>query len=554
MGAYSQPACNHWDLATKVKAIRRTSELFNNFPLSDVQEQAVLAALDNKNVFLRLRTGGGKTECFRIPAVLQGLTVIYVPTKALMEDLTKRTFTCGAAFLHADQTRKQVKQVWADLHKLIRSNKGPRLLFVAPERYAYDPGFRNLLSRLYHAGKLKRFGVDEAHCVLDIGSRKAYNLLGQCRREFPDVPWTLATGTCTLSDRNVILSMLDIPECECVDGPLSRPELAFKVLQRAQNVETQLTELVVGRHTKTNGSDCTLIFGTYPAELEEWAETLRKIPLTNGRNLRVGVVHGKKKQNETPSNTDVIEAANTNQLDVMLANEALGVGVDLRLCHYVIFIRAPLSLTKLAQGGGRAGRDGSLSEVVVLYSVADLKWGDTFLTGKYRHSQDSWAQRLLQVTRKALREVVLFCESKLSCRSLMLLDLTFANKMDQLEGCQCDNCESLAALPQNVQRVLINASSQLKIVLEAIDASSDGMTVERKELVVVAKKKGLKMSDPNAHFFLTFLVVVGILHEDFVYGGSSGKQLRKVISRASGSVDPSVVESFELLGKTKTRQ
>ena len=325
-----------------------------------LQRAAIEANLSGRDSVVVLPTGGGKSLCFQMPALVRpddGLGLVVSPLVSLMKDQVDGLVASGvaAAALNSSLTPDERRGVYADL------DAGRcRLLYVTPERLVGEGGhaFRARL----HTWGVRFMAVDEAHCISQWGHefRPEFRRLGRLRDDFPALSIHAFTATATRQVRNDIATQLALRDPEILVGSFDRPNLVYRVRART-GLKDQIRR-VVERHPTEAG----IIYCVSRREVESvasWLDELghRALP------YHAGLADQVRRRNQ--------EAFLQERADVMVATVAFGMGIDRSNIRYVIHAGAPRSLEHYQQESGRAGRDGLEAECVLLYSGADFaKW------------------------------------------------------------------------------------------------------------------------------------------------------------------------------------
>ncbi|MDE0829820.1 MAG: DNA helicase RecQ [Vicinamibacterales bacterium] len=379
-----------------------------------LQRAAIDANLQGRDSVVVLPTGGGKSLCFQMPALVRpnrGLGLVVSPLLSLMKDQVDGLVASGVSAaalnssLHADERR----QVYHDL------DAGRcQLLYVTPERLVGDggDGFR---TRLRDWG-VSFVAVDEAHCISQWGHefRPEYRRLAELRDDFPDISIHAFTATATLQVREDIASQLALRDPEFLVGNFDRPNLHYRVLLRA-GLKDQIRR-VVDRHPNEAG----IIYCVSRKEVEKLAAWLdesghRALP------YHAGLPDETRRHNQ--------EAFLEERIDVMVATVAFGMGIDRSNIRYVIHAGSPRSVEHYQQESGRAGRDGLEAECVLLYSGADY--------ARWRQMLEQSGE-LSDMARRLLRDIERYAAGT-RCRHRFLVEY-FGQAFDREDCGACDWC------------------------------------------------------------------------------------------------------------------
>ena len=330
-------------------------EIFGFDAFRPGQEGVIKAVLDGRDTLAVMPTGGGKSLCYQVPALMnEGLTVIVSPLISLMKDQVDsllQSSVTTAATLHSGLSPEERWEV----ERKVRIGE-IRMLYVAPER------LRSLefVLALRRAG-VSLFVVDEAHCISEWGHdfRPDYLFLPRAVRDLGSPPVLALTATATPRVRQDILRSLRMRDPEVVVTSFNRPNLAYRVLP-VRDKDGKLPRILdVIRHNPPPG----IVYGTTRKECEELASGLRRAGV-NAAHYHAGLSPGDR--------SSVQERFMTDEVDVVVATIAFGMGVDKPNVRFVVHASVPGSLPAYIQEAGRAGRDGNDASCVVLYRGADL--------------------------------------------------------------------------------------------------------------------------------------------------------------------------------------
>lgn len=376
-----------------------------------LQEEIIRDALAGRDVFALLPTGGGKSLCFQLPALVRpGLTVVISPLISLMKDQVDslRAGGVAATFLNssikADESRARLR----GLH-----DGEYRLLYVAPERLMLT-GFLSDLRRW----KINLLAIDEAHCISEWGHdfRPEYRQLADLRKHFPDVPMMALTATATERVRGDIVTQLKLRDPSCYVASFNRPNLSYRVLAKRKPSD-QLLEFI-----GTRPNDSGIVYCQSRASAERLAAHLNENYVT-ARAYHAGLEAKERSTNQ--------ELFLRDEIRVVCATIAFGMGINKPNVRFVVHYDLPKNIEGYYQETGRAGRDGLPSECVLFFSAGDAVKYSRFIDEKI-------SARERQIAREQLRQMVQYAESA-ACRRVMLLGY-FGETFSEPNCGGCDNC------------------------------------------------------------------------------------------------------------------
>ena len=320
--------------------------------LRPLQADAIRAALGGRDSLVVMPTGGGKSLCYQLPPLVNETTdVVVSPLVALMKDQVDALEAIGypAAAIHSGLSADERRQVRDRL-----AAGELRLLFTAPERLV-NSGLLDLLAQV----GVKRFAIDEAHCISQWGHdfRPEYRQLALLRERFPSASIHAFTATATPRVRDDIVSQLQLREPEVLVGIFDRPNLVYRVVPRTDRMAQTLQ--VLGRHA----GEASIVYCISRKETERLAARLAAEGIL-ARPYHAGL--------DTKERHKTQEAFSRETIDVVVATVAFGMGIDRSDVRLVLHTSLPKSLEAYQQETGRAGRDGLAAECVLLYSSADV--------------------------------------------------------------------------------------------------------------------------------------------------------------------------------------
>ncbi|MCR4823832.1 MAG: DNA helicase RecQ [Bacteroidales bacterium] len=378
------------------------------------QEQVITHLIGGGDAFVLMPTGGGKSLCYQLPAlVMEGTAIVISPLIALMKNQVDllRGFVAGsesiAHFLNSSLTRQQIDEVREDL-----LSGRTRLLYVAPESLTKEENVQ-----LLREVKISFYAVDEAHCISEWGHdfRPEYRRIRTLVDQIGRAPIIALTATATPKVQSDILKNLGIPGAAVFKSSFNRPNLYYEIRDKV-DPEKDLIKFI-RQHPGKSG----IIYCLSRKKVEEMAELL----CING--IKALPYHAGLEAKVRAENQDRFLM---EEVQVIVATIAFGMGIDKPDIRFVIHYDIPKSIESYYQETGRAGRDGQEGICIAYYSYKDIQKLEKFMQGKPIAEQE--------ISRQLLSEVLAYAESS-QCRRKLLLNY-FGEDFTQ-ENCQCcDNC------------------------------------------------------------------------------------------------------------------
>ena len=323
--------------------------------LRPLQAEAIKAGLERRDSLVVMPTGGGKSLCYQVPPAVAGRTDIVVsPLIALMKDQVDALRVSGypAAALHSGMDAAELRQVEREI-----AGGRHHLIFVAPERLL-TPRFLEIATRL----KVSSFAIDEAHCISQWGHdfRPEYRRLAELKTRFPGASLHAFTATATERVRSDIVEQLGLTHPAILVGSFDRPNLLYRVRPKL-DVNPQIAE-TIRRHK----GEASIVYSISRKDTEQIAAYLA------AHGIRAAAYHAGMEQDERRRTQDRFAA---EDIDVVVATVAFGMGIDRSDIRCVIHAALPKSIEAYQQETGRSGRDGLPAECVLFYSAADvIRW------------------------------------------------------------------------------------------------------------------------------------------------------------------------------------
>ena len=398
------------------------------------QEKIIQSLLDGKDTFVLMPTGGGKSLCYQLPSLLmEGVAIVISPLIALMKNqvdfISQLSEHEGTAhYLNSSLNKAAIDQVKSDIQAGIT-----KLLYVAPESLTKEENVEFLKSV-----KISFYAVDEAHCISEWGHdfRPEYRRIRPIVNEIGQAPIIALTATATDKVRSDIKKNLGIMDAKEFKSSFNRPNLYYEVRSKTKDVDKDIIRFIK-QHPGKSG----IIYCLSRKKVEELAAILR------ANDIKAAAYHAGL---DSPTRTQTQDDFLMENIDVIVATIAFGMGIDKPDVRFVIHYDIPKSLEGYYQETGRAGRDGGEGICLAFYSSKDLDKLEKFMEGKPVAEQD--------IGRQLLVETAAYAETSV-CRRKMLLHY-FGETYDRDNCGNCDNCLH--------PKTKIEAMNQLVTVLHVI--------------------------------------------------------------------------------------
>ncbi len=383
---------------------------FGHTEFRPLQREIIGDSLAGRDVFVLMPTGGGKSLCFQLPALLRdGLTIVVSPLISLMKDQVDALQTSGiaATFLNSAIDGNEARGRLRGLHR-----GEYRLLYVAPERLMFDTFLERSLN-----WNITQIAIDEAHCISEWGHdfRPEYRELKKLRIHFPDVPVMALTATATERVRTDIIKQLQLRNPRCYVASFNRPNLTYRVIPKSAPYE-QLLTFIRGRPNESG-----IVYCASRKSADSLAVRLSEDEVS-AKPYHAGM--------ESAERTRHQEMFLRDDVSVITATIAFGMGINKPNVRFVVHYDLPKNLESYYQETGRAGRDGLPSECVLLFSASDV--------AKQLHFIDEKSDGEQRIAREQLRKMVEFAETAECRRATLLRYFGEAPRAAQCNG--CDNC------------------------------------------------------------------------------------------------------------------
>ena len=378
------------------------------------QERIIRHLVDKNNAFVLMPTGGGKSLCYQLPAlVMEGTAIVISPLIALMKNQVDaiRGFVSGndgiAHFLNSSLNKAQIAEVRSDL-----LSGATKLLYVAPESLT-KPENVAMLKEI----KISFYAVDEAHCISEWGHdfRPEYRRIRNIVEEIGTAPIIALTATATPKVQSDILKNLGMPDATVFKSSFNRSNLYYEIRDKSDPKRDII------KYIRQNPGKSGIIYCLSRKKVEELAELL------NINGIKAAPYHAGLDAKTRADNQDMFLM---EEIDVIVATIAFGMGIDKPDVRFVIHYDIPKSIEGYYQETGRAGRDGREGHCITFYSYKDIQKLEKFMQGKPIAEQE--------IGKQLLMETVAYAESN-SCRRKLLLN--YFGESYNVENCgACDNC------------------------------------------------------------------------------------------------------------------
>ena len=420
-------------VVTKQQALRMLETYFGYTSFRPAQEAPIASLLRNEDVIGIMPTGAGKSICFQIPALCkEGLTIVFSPLISLMKDQVDGLLVQNipAALINSTLTQSEFNKTMYE----VRSGK-IKLLYIAPERLS-----SNFFCNVLRALPIAQVIVDEAHCISEWGHdfRPSYRLIGEWLDSLPRRPIVGAfTATATKYVENDIKKLLGLDKANVYVTGFDRPNLSFSVIRTPKRMDYVVH--YVRQHANENG----IVYCATRKDVDRVYENLTRA------GIKAGHYHGGLNDEVR---REMQNAYADDKLQVMVATNGFGMGIDKSNVRYVLHYQMPRNMESYYQEAGRAGRDGAPAECILLYSGQDVQ------VHKYLIEQSIETPERQNVELRKLQSMIDYCFCSNCLRKYMLNYFG-----ESTVWTTCDNCSSCKGSADKV-----NVTKEAKAIFRAI--------------------------------------------------------------------------------------
>ncbi|AET37890.1 ATP-dependent DNA helicase SGS1 Ecym_2138 [Eremothecium cymbalariae DBVPG len=392
------------------------------------QLEAINATLGGQDVFVLMPTGGGKSLCYQLPAIVKsgntsGTTIVVSPLISLMQDQVEHLLAKNikASMFSSKGTAEQRRQTFN-----LFINGLLDLVYISPEMICASVQCKNAIQKLYRDHKLSRIVVDEAHCVSNWGHdfRPDYKELKFFKEEYPNIPMMALTATASEQVRMDIIHNLQLRQPVFLKQSFNRTNLYYQVLRKSKNSMDEICETIKTKFRGQTG----IVYCHSKNSCEQTAATMVR------SGVKCAYYHAGMDPDER---LQVQQGWQSNKVQVICATVAFGMGIDKPDVRFVYHFTVPRTLEGYYQETGRAGRDGSYSHCIMYYSFRDVRTIQSMIQKDKNLDRENKEKHL-----NKLQQVMQYCENTTDCRRQLVL--SYFNESFNSSDCtkNCDNCRN----------------------------------------------------------------------------------------------------------------
>ena len=451
-------------------------QVFGFTSLKPFQQEVIDSMLMDDDILVISPTGSGKSLCFQLPALLQeGMTIVLSPLRSLIydqvESLKNKGVNCD--LLNGDLKVSERARVYGELSKKIPEIK---LLYSTPESVICNDETMALIKNLHTRGLIARFVLDEAHCISTWGHdfRPKYLGVRNLRSEYPGVPIIALTATATNKVEADIMDILGLDNPKIFKRSFLRVNLNISIIDRTKDTIKTISCLL---HNKYEGQSA-IIYAHSRKECEKLSKTLKELGVSSDF-FHAGV--SAKKRNEVQ--TGWIK----NEIQVIVATIAFGMGIDKADVRVVFHYNLPKSIEGYYQEIGRAGRDGKTADCILYYSYQDKIVYEKMFIQSIKNTTNMFYKKKtidnIKYQIEKLYDMIGFIENNRDCRHILLCNYFCEKRKEKLGFCEnlCDNCNNMRTLE------IKDYSELCKSILDIIMTKKDVNKTKVKKILMGSK-------------------------------------------------------------------
>jgi len=431
----------------------RLHEVFKLPGFRPNQEDAINATLNGRDVFVLMPTGGGKSLCYQLPAVVKsgktnGTTIVISPLISLMQDQVEHLLAKNikASMFSSKGTAEERRQTFnLFIHGLLD------LIYISPEMISASEQCKRAIRKLYSDGKLARVVVDEAHCVSNWGHdfRPDYKELNIFKREYPDIPMMALTATASEQVRLDIKHNLELKDPVFLKQSFNRTNLFYSVKPKNKNTINEICQEIKTKFKNQTG----IIYCHSKNSCEQTSAQLQNA------GIKSAFYHAGMEPDDRLS---VQRAWQSNEIRLICATVAFGMGIDKPDVRFVYHFTVPRTLEGYYQETGRAGRDGKYSYCTTYFSFRDIKTIQTMIQKDENLDEENRHKHL-----DKLQQVMSYCDNLSDCRRKLILSYFNENFDSKLCGKNCDNCRDKGNF-ETEERDITDTAKRIANMIEKI--------------------------------------------------------------------------------------
>lgn len=408
--------------------MKKLKEVFKLDSFRSNQEEAINATLSGKDVFVLMPTGGGKSLCYQLPAIVQsgktkGTTIVISPLISLMQDQVEhlRQLNIEARMLSSKGGLEEKNHTFnLFIHGFLD------LIYLSPEMISVSEKCKSAIEKLYNNKQLARIVVDEAHCVSNWGHdfRPDYKQLSYFKSQYPDIPMMALTATASEQVQMDIVYNLKLKDNLFLRQSFNRTNLYYEVKKKDKNAVFQMCDAIKTRFRNQTG----IVYCHSKNSCEQTSQLLKR----NG--IKCDYYHAGM---EPEDRLRIQQEWQADRLQVICATVAFGMGIDKSDVRFVYHFTVPRTLEGYYQETGRAGRDGKYSICITYYSFRDVRTMQTMIQKDKNLDRENKQKHL-----DKLQQVTAYCENDTDCRRKLVLSYFSEDFDPKMCHKNCDNCRN----------------------------------------------------------------------------------------------------------------